>query len=76
MTVTITYCVPCNYAKRAQGAADAITRNLGLAVELIPGRGGVFDVTVNGISVSRRTSDHFPTTDEIVTAVRGQAAQP
>jgi selenoprotein W-related protein len=76
MTVTITYCVPCNYEKRAKDAADAITQHLGLTVELVPGGGGVFDIAVNGSSVSKRTNDHFPSTDEIVAAVRGQATQP
>ncbi|WP_039828286.1 Rdx family protein [Nocardia testacea] len=73
MTITITYCVPCKYDKRAQNAADAIARDLGLTVDLIPGRGGVFDVAVDGVSVAKRTREHFPTTDEIVTAVRGQS---
>lgn len=75
MRVTITYCVPCNYERRAKDAAVAITRHLGLTVELVPGGGGVFDVAVNGNSVSQRTKDHFPSADEIVAAVRGQATQ-
>lgn len=43
---------------------------LGSEVELIKGRGGIFDVRVDGRSVAKKTLDGFPTEEEIVAAVR------
>ncbi|HZM63970.1 MAG TPA: Rdx family protein [Candidatus Saccharimonadales bacterium] len=70
--VTITYCVPCGYIKRANLAAEALKAHLDVDVELVPGKGGIFTVEVNGKVVARRTQNHFPDTDEIVTIVAEQ----
>lgn len=70
MSVTITYCVPCRYERRAQQAAAAIRDQLGLDVELIGGRGGVFRVEADGTPVLSRTKDYFPSTDDIVDALQ------
>lgn len=68
-TVTITYCVPCGYIKRASAAAELLQEKLGVTSELIPGKGGIFQVHVGGELVAQRTRDHFPDTEEIVGVV-------
>ena len=68
--VTITYCVPCGYEKRARLAASALQQQLGIEPELVPGKGGVFRVEVGGRTVASRAPRYFPNPDEIVTSVR------
>ncbi|HET7175570.1 MAG TPA: Rdx family protein [Gammaproteobacteria bacterium] len=67
--ITITYCKPCGYEKRAVTAAEALKAKLRRSAKLIPGRGGIFEVQVGGKTVVRRTRTHFPDAEEIVTAV-------
>lgn len=69
MNVEIEYCAPCGYRKRADAAAAALAEQLGLCAELVPGKGGVFRVYVNGKEVIARTKGHFPSPEEIVAAV-------
>ena len=69
--VTITYCVPCGYLKRANEASEALQEKLGVTPELIPGKGGIFQVQVGTELVAQRTRDHFPDTEEIVALVSG-----
>ncbi len=73
--VTITYCVPCGYVKRANAAAEALQEKLGITPELIPGKGGIFQVQVDSEVVAKRTLDHFPDTDEIVDVVSKKMRQ-
>jgi selenoprotein W-related protein len=48
-----------------------IRQEFGIKPELIEGRGGVFDVTVDGKTIfSKRSAGRFPQEDEIVSAVR------
>lgn len=68
--VTITYCNPCGYGKRAAEAADALQRDLSVAAKLVAGKGGIFEVRVNGEVVAKRIKGHFPDTAEIVGAVQ------
>lgn len=68
-SVTITYCVPCGYLKRANLAAEALKDQLGIDPILVPGKGGIFTVEVNDTVVVRRTREHFPEADEIVALV-------
>ncbi len=69
-TITITYCVPCGYERRARDAATALKDELGVDTELIPGKGGIFQVALGETILTKRTRDHFPNTAEIVEAVR------
>ena len=67
--VTITYCKPCGYEKRAKAAADALHGNLSIAARLVPGKGGIFEVRVNDEIVVKRVKGHFPDVGEIVESV-------
>jgi selenoprotein W-related protein len=67
--VSIIYCRPCGYEKRAREVAMALQRQLGIVAELVPGKGGVFEVAVGGKTVARRERGHFPDAAEIVAAV-------
>ena len=42
--VSIVYCKPCGYEKRATDTAAALRARLKLDVNLIPGKGGIFEV--------------------------------
>lgn len=44
--VSIVYCKPCGYEKRATDTAAALRARLKLDVNLIPGKGGIFEVRV------------------------------
>jgi selenoprotein W-related protein len=67
--VSIVYCKPCGYAKRAEDAAAALREQLQVAAVLVPGTGGIFEVQVGGEVVAKRRQGHFPNAAEIVTAV-------
>lgn len=67
--VTIIYCRPCGYEKRAKDAAAALRRHLALESDLVPGKGGIFQVKVGDRIVASRSKGHFPGTDDIVAAV-------
>ena len=67
--ITITYCRPCGYESRATRAAKRLTDELGLAVELDAGKGGVFQVAVAGQVVTSRRKGYFPDDADIVRAV-------
>ncbi|MGY4474351.1 SelT/SelW/SelH family protein [Bradyrhizobium sp. USDA 3364] len=67
--LAITYCRPCGYEKRAREAAALLRERLGLEAELVPGKGGIFAVTLNGKVIAGRVKGHFPDAAEIVTAV-------
>ena len=57
--VTIIYCRPCGYEKRAKEAAEAVRENLALGSTLVPGKGGVFQVKLGDQIVASRTGGHF-----------------
>ncbi len=67
--VTIIYCRPCGYEKRAREAAAALRQHLALESDLVPGKGGIFHVKLGDRIVASRSKGHFPGTDEIVAAV-------
>ncbi|MFH1342624.1 MAG: Rdx family protein [Pseudomonadota bacterium] len=67
--VTITYCNPCGYGKRAAEAADALHRDLSVTANLVAGKGGIFEVRVDDEVVAKRIKGHFPDAAEIVGAV-------
>jgi selenoprotein W-related protein len=68
-TVSIIYCKPCGYEKRAADAATALQEELALAATLVPGKGGIFEIRVGDEVVAKRLQGHFPDTAEIVKAV-------
>lgn len=67
--VVITYCKPCKYEARAIRAAQAIKDEFGIAATLEPGKGGIFEVAVDGQVVSKKTRGHFPEEKDIVSAI-------
>ena len=73
-TLSIEYCTVCNFRGRAAWLAQEVlaTSEGDLAgVVLVPGRGGVFEVRIDGELVfSRREADRFPEPREIKDAVR------
>jgi selenoprotein W-related protein len=69
--VSITYCKPCGYLSRAEAAAAELKKELGVDATLIPGKGGIFQVEVDGKVVAKKRLFHFPDAKEIVTAVAG-----
>lgn len=73
--VSIIYCRPCGYEKRAREVAMTLQRQLGIVANLVPGKGGVFEVTVGGKTVARRRKSHFPDAAEIVAAVGAQGTR-
>ena len=75
MKVQITYCAPCGYKPRAVKAATALKDKLSVETELIPGHGGIFEVSVDGKVVAQKTRMGFPGVDEIVNCV-AQASTP
>jgi selenoprotein W-related protein len=68
-TIKITYCKPCGYATRAQRVAAALSTALGLEAELVAGKGGIFEVTVDGKAVAKKARSGLPTEQDIVAAV-------
>lgn len=68
-TISIVYCKPCGYLPRANDAAEAVRRELGFDVTLVPGTGGIFEVKVGEEVVAKRVMGRFPDADEIVAAV-------
>jgi selenoprotein W-related protein len=69
--VSITYCKPCGYQQRAADAAAELRKQLGIDATLIPGKGGIFEVQVDGKAVARKKLFHFPDAGEVVAAVAG-----
>jgi selenoprotein W-related protein len=67
--VSIIYCRPCGYERRAKETAAAVQAQCKLDAELVPGTGGVFEVRVGDRTVAKRAKGHFPSSEEIVTAV-------
>lgn len=67
--VSIIYCRPCGYEKRAKDAAAALREQLAIDAKLVPGSGGIFEVKVGDKTVAKRAWLHFPDADEIVKAV-------
>jgi len=67
--VSIIYCRPCGYEKRAREAAAQLRERLAIDATLTPGTGGIFEVKVGDQTVARRVKGHFPDAAEIVAAV-------
>lgn len=77
-TVTITYCTQCNWLLRAAWMAQELlstfqTELTGLT--LVPGTGGVFQITAGDVVVWNRATDGgFPEITELKRRVRDQVA--
>jgi selT/selW/selH-like putative selenoprotein len=67
--VSIIYCRPCGYEKRAKEAAAALRKQLAVEAKLVAGSGGIFEVKVGDRIVAKRTKEHFPDATGIVKAV-------
>lgn len=52
-----------------------LREEFGVEARLIKGRGGVFEVAVDGHVVAKKTFDGFPMEDQIVQAVAGFLAR-
>jgi selenoprotein W-related protein len=72
--VTIIYCRPCGYEKRAKDAAAALKERLAIDAKLVAGTGGIFEVKVGDAIAIKRSRNHFPAAAEIVAAVAGLTA--
>ncbi|MDF1613281.1 Rdx family protein [Stygiobacter electus] len=70
--IVINYCKPCGYIKQATKAAELLKNELGIEAELMPGKGGIFNITVNGEIVAKRTRYGFPQDEEILKGVSGK----
>lgn len=72
--VTITYCTRCNWLLRSAWMAQELLSTFGPelgAVTLVPGTGGVFEITVDGVSVWERKRDGgFPDVKTLKQMVR------
>lgn len=67
--VSIVYCKPCGYEKRAADAAAKLHAAVGVSAKLVPGTGGIFQVQVGDKVVAKRAKGHFPDASEIIAAV-------
>ncbi len=78
-SVTVEYCTVCNFLGRAAWLAQEIlaTHKDELAgVTLVPGRGGIFEVRIDGnVVFSHREAGRFPEPREIRDAIRGALGQ-
>ena len=73
MKISITYCVPWNYLPEATSLAAALSDDLGVEVELIEGKNGIFDVVVGSdLIFSKQKVGRFPENNEILEMLRKQ----
>jgi selT/selW/selH-like putative selenoprotein len=71
-SVTITYCVQCNYLPQARELADAIQEEFGMAVVLEEGRQGIFEVRVDDkvLYNNFKQGGELPTNGQVFREVR------
>jgi selenoprotein W-related protein len=73
-TLSIEYCTVCNFRGRAAWLAQEVlaAHEAGLAgVTLVPGRGGIFEVRLDGeLLFSQKEAGRFPEPSEIKDALR------
>jgi selenoprotein W-related protein len=79
-TLTIEYCQVCNFRGRAAWLAQEVLAALEpdlAGVTLVPGRGGIFEVRVDGELVfSEKQEGRFPEPREIKDAVLAKLGRP
>ncbi|MEX0785977.1 MAG: Rdx family protein [Dehalococcoidia bacterium] len=73
-TLSIEYCTVCKFGGRAAWLAqEVLSAHEGdlAGVTLVPGRGGIFEVRIDGeLLFSRKDDDRFPEPRELKDAVR------
>ncbi|MBN2817933.1 MAG: haloalkane dehalogenase [Bacteroidales bacterium] len=67
--IVITYCKPCGYLKRALNLSELINKETGREISLKPGKGGIFEISVNGKVIAKRTREGFPDEKEVVSLI-------
>ena len=76
LTVSIEYCTVCNFRSRAAWLAqELLAAHEGdvAGLTLLPGRGGVFDIRIDGELVfSQKEAGRFPEPREIKDALRAR----
>ena len=71
MKIEIHYCTEWNYKPQAAGLAEELSDAFGVKAELIPGRGGIFDVIVDdNLVFSKSQAGRFPESGEVVTKLK------
>lgn len=66
MKVTIEYCKQWNYEPRASSLGAEISDKFDSEIDLIPGSGGVFEISLDGNKVfSKKALGRFPVEGEI-----------
>ena len=79
-TLSIEYCTVCNFRGRAAWLAqEVLSASEGelAGLTLVPGRGGVFDVRIDGELVfSQKEAGRFPEPREIKDALRAKLGLP
>lgn len=50
--------------------ADLLKQELGVDTALVRGSGGIFEVSVDGNVVAKKTLDGFPSAEDVLAAVR------
>ena len=69
MKIRIEYCTPCGFLALAIGLAEQILgayKDQVKSLEIMPGSGGIFDVSLNGeVIYSRSLTSQFPTWEDI-----------
>ncbi len=72
--LTITYCTQCNWLLRSAWMAQEVLSTFSLeigSVTLVPGTGGIFEITLNGDLVWERKRDGgFPDVKQLKQLVR------
>ena len=75
--IRITYCTQCNWLLRAGWMAQELLSSFGQdlgAVTLVPGTGGVFEITLDGETIWERKRDGgFPEAKVLKRLVRDRA---
>ena len=71
MKIKIFYCVVWNYEPRAVGLAAELKKAIGLDSELVSGKKGDFEVTVDGKKVfSKQKLSRFPEHGEVLKIIK------
>jgi selenoprotein W-related protein len=69
LRIAITYCAPCQFLARATWIAQELLttfQDYTQSLELVPGRGGTLDITVNGkVVFSKHDSGRYPEMREL-----------
>lgn len=75
--IALTYCTQCNWLLRSAWLAQELLSTFGqdlAAVTLIPGTGGVFQITLDGVLIWDRKADGgFPDARQLKQRVRDRA---